>query len=206
MLTLDELRRIFPRSGAVATHYVEPLNFTFDEFQIDNPERQAAFLGNVGVESAELSRTSENLNYSSAERIVKIFPTSFRSIAEAQPYVMQPQKLANRVYANKYGNGNESSGDGWRNRGAGLLQATFDENHRACAEHFRIPRDQVGEWMRTPMGAARSAGFWWSRNACNQLADAGQFAVIVRKVNRAMLEMARRMEYRATALRVFGAE
>ncbi len=77
----------------------------------------------------ELKPKSENLNYTSAERIKQVWPTRFATLAEAVPYVHNPQKLANRVYAGRYGNGSESSGDGYRYRGKGFAQVTFKDNY-----------------------------------------------------------------------------
>lgn len=201
-LELSELRAIMPRSGGSAALYLEPLNQACDEFNIDNPDRLAAFLATLAVESAELTRVSENMNYSTAQRIADVFPSRFPNAAKAAPYVGQPERLANVVYSNRMGNGPVESGDGWRFRGAGLIQTTGAINHELCAKHFQMTREQVGDWMRTPFGAARSAGYYWWRNACNVLADQQQFEVLTRKINAAKQEMARRWAYLAVARRV----
>lgn len=202
MLTLSELRAIMPRAGGSAATYLEPLNSSCDEFQIDNPDRLAAFLATLAVESAELTRVSENMHYTTPQRIADVFPSRFPNASKALPYVGKPEQLANVVYANRMGNGPVESGDGWRFRGAGLVQITGAINHENCAKHFQMTREQVGDWMRTPMGAARSAGFYWWRNALNVLADQGQFEVLTRKINPAKQEMARRWAYLAVARRV----
>lgn len=193
-------------AGAVAALYVEPLNDAADEFDIDNPDRLSAFLATIAVESRELTRTSENLNYSSAAHIADVWPARFPSATHAAPYVNQPEMLANVVYANRMGNGPVESGDGWRYRGAGLIQITLKDNHRACAQHFRMDLETVGNWMRTPIGAARSAGFYWWRNALNPLADQGQFATLTRKVNRASEGMTQRLEFYGRARKVLGCD
>lgn len=205
MITLSELRECLPRAGASAVLYFEPLNDSMDEFDIDNPDRQAAFLATIAVESRELTRTSENLNYTSAQRIADVFRSRFPSAAAAGPYVGKPEALANVVYANRMGNGPVESGDGWRYRGAGLIQTTGKLNHQACANHFQMPLEQVSQWMRTPIGAARSAGFYWWRHALNVLADQQQFTVLTRKVNPALEGMTQRLEFLARARMVLGA-
>ncbi len=204
MLTLSEIRAIMPRTGASAALYVEPLNDAMDAFDIDNPDRQAAFVATIAVESRELTRVSENLMYSHAARIADVWPARF-TVASAEPYVGQPERLANVVYANRMGNGPVESGDGWRFRGAGLMQVTGRNNHQACAAHFSMPVDQVSGWMQTPVGAAKSAGFFWWRNACNVLADQQQFTVLTRKINGGQIGMTERLQFLARARMVLGA-
>lgn len=205
MLTLSELQAIMSRAGASAALYLEPINSTLDEFAIDNPDRQADFLANCAVESRELTRVSENLHYLSAGRIHDVWPARF-TVASAEPYVGRPESLANVVYANRMGNGPIESGDGWRFRGAGLIQITGRRTFETCAAHFRMSIDDAANWCRTPIGAARSAGwYWWSR-ALSPLADQGQFATLVRKINPAMLGMSERIEFRKRARHVLGAD
>jgi putative chitinase len=194
MLTLSELRAVMPRSGSSAETFLEPLNAACDEFDIDNPDRLAAFLAQIAVESRELTRVEENLNYS-ISRLMVVWPHIYPDAAAALMFAYAPEKLANHVYANKYGNGDEDSGDGWRNRGAGLIQLTFADNHSACAAHFKIPRATVGDWLRAPEGAARSAAwFWWTRG-CNLLADQQAFKAITRKINPALEGLDKRVEF-----------
>lgn len=177
IITFNELRTVMPQAPLV---YVDPLNAALEEFSIDNPDRLAAFLANVAVESQQLCRTVENLNYSVA-RLMAVWPTRFRNPAEALPFSMQPQKLANFVYAGRNGNGNMQSGDGWLFRGMGSAQITGRATHEACATYFQIPLDQLGDWLQQPEGACRSAGWYWYSRALGHLADAGQFSMIVRR-------------------------
>lgn len=180
-LTLEDLKRIMPAAGERAAVFLAPLNSSMAEFEINTPKRQAAFLAQIAHESGSLARVSENLNYS-YERLLQVFPKYFDA-ATAGHYARQPERIANRVYANRMGNGDEASGDGWRNRGAGLIQTTGANNHARVAEHFGIPREQVGDWLRTPEGACRSAGLFWYDNGLNALADAGDFLRITKRVN-----------------------
>ena len=100
------------------------------------------------------------------------------------------------------GNGGESSGDGWRYRGAGLIQLTGKLNQTAAAKHFDIPLEQIGEWLRTPEGACRSAAWFWQDAGCNELADAGNFLGITRRVNGGTIGLPDRQAYLLRAQQV----
>lgn len=198
IITADELTQIMPLAGAHVQTYLDPLNEAMQEFAIDNPDRIAAFIAQLAHESAQLSRVEENLNYS-AERLTQVWTVRFPSLAVALPYSHNPQRLANHVYANRLGNGDEASGDGWRFRGAGLIQLTGRENQTRCATFFRVPVPTVGDWLRSPEGAARSAAwFWWTRGL-SSLADTGQFTFITRRINGALVGLDERCKFWETA-------
>lgn len=180
-MTEDQLKKILPRCTAAV--FVDPLNDVCNEFGIDTPARLAAFLATIGHESSQLTVFSENLNYG-APALVSRFPTHFPNLSVALQYARQPEKIANRLYANREGNGDEVSGDGWRYRGAGAVQLTFHDNQKACADYFRLPLSAMEGWLRTPTGALRSAGWFWWRNRCNPYADAGDFDGVCDIVNR----------------------
>ena len=127
---------------------------------IDSNERRAAFLAQISVESGDLQNTRENLNYS-AERLHQVWPKRFPTIASAQPYAHNPEALGNHVYANRLGNGDEASGDGYRYRGRGLMQTTGRDNYRAAGFENR-PDD-----LADPTTAANSAAQFWSTNGLN---------------------------------------
>lgn len=142
-------------------------------WQIGTVREVGSFIGNAAVESAGFTRLSENLNYS-AERLHAVWPNRFPSIAAAAPYAHNPEALANHVYAGRFGNGDEASGDGWRYRGAGIFQLTFRDNHEACARALARPLDGLGDWLRTPDGAAQSAGwFFQAHNLARYAATPG---------------------------------
>lgn len=162
MITIDALKRIMPGTTRAAI-FVTPLGRAMAEFGILSIEQQARFLANVGHETGELSVFSENLNYS-PERLPKVWPKRFPTQASTVGYARNPVALANKVYANRMGNGDEKSGDGWRYRGAGLLQLTGHDNQAACGKYFGIPLDQVGDWLRTPVGGSRSAAWFYTGN------------------------------------------
>jgi len=166
---------------AMAEKWAIPLQFVCDKYEINTPERVAGFLAQVGHESGGLRFTVENLNYR-ADALTRVWPSRFPpGIAES--YAMQPEKIANRAYADRMGNGNEASGDGWKYRGRGLIQLTGADNYAdfslsADNESLSDP-DSVAE----PELAALSAGWFWSRNGLNALADAKDIVGMTRRVN-----------------------
>lgn len=181
MITLDQLITIMPHAQRPAD-FLSHLNAAMVEFGITTPPREQMFLATVAHESGDLNNLSENLNYSAAA-LCRTWPTRFPTLASAMPYNRNPTKIANRVYANRNGNGDEASGDGWRHRGVGLIQLTFKNNHVACAKHFNISPSLTPVWLRTPEGASRSAAWFWKTHGCNELADQGDFDGICDAIN-----------------------
>lgn len=177
-----QLAMMMPLASNRIDALLGPLNAAMAEFDITTVVRQAAFLATVGHESKQLTKLEESLNYS-AEALMRTWPQRFPP-AVAAAYARQPERIANHAYANREGNRDEASGDGWRNRGAGAIQLTFENNHAACAKHFGIARAEVAAWLRTPAGALRSAGWFWSANRVNSWADARDFDGVCDVVNR----------------------
>lgn len=169
-----------PREAAI---WAEAVAATCRTFEIDTPERVAGFLAQVGHESSGFRYTSENLNYSPA-RLMQVFPKYFPDEALANAYGHKPEKIANRVYANRMGNGDEASGDGWRFRGRGLIQLTGKENYVAFMMEANnmalIEPDSVSD---SPSLAADSAGWFWKRNGLNVLADKRDVVGMTRRIN-----------------------
>lgn len=117
-----------------------------------------------------------------------VFPSTVHSIADAVPLINNPQALASKVYANRLGNGDEASGDGWRYRGRGLFQVTGRTNYMAAGGALGVDLKSHPELVAEPEGAAMTAGWFWSAADCNTLADSSQIDAITRKINgRAML-------------------
>lgn len=170
---------------------------------IITPRRIAAFLGQCAHESQGFTVLSENLNYTRPARIALVFSSHFADEAEAAPYAGQPQKLANRVYADRLGNGDEASGDGWVFRGAGLLQLTGRTEITSFGVDLKRTPTAAAVWLRTPEGAAAGACWYWSAHHLNGLAESWELAGITRAINgRAMLGAAERAAYSAAALAV----
>lgn len=186
-ITLQQLRCIMPRAGVFAAAYLPWLNAAMAEFGIDTKPRQTAFLAQLAHETGDMCRVTENLNYTS-EALLAEFPSHFTRTQADQmgrngAHPADQQAIANQLYANRMGNGDVASGDGWRHRGAGGIQLTGKDNQRACAVYFKVPVDQVGDWLRTPEGVCRSAAWFWWRAGCNALADAGNIDAISDLVN-----------------------
>jgi putative chitinase len=166
---------------AMAEKWAIPLQFVCDKYEINTPERVAGFLAQTGHESGGFRFTSEDLHYR-AEALTRVWPSRFPpGIAES--YAMQPEKIANRAYADRMGNGNEASGDGWKYRGRGLIQLTGADNYASFSldadnEALSDP-DSVAE----PELAALSAGWFWSKNGLNALADAKDIVGMTRRIN-----------------------
>ena len=189
-ITAEQFRSILPN---IPDSFVQPLNDAMDHFQINTPKRQAAFLANVAVESNQCRTTVENLNYS-ASRLLVVFPSHFAA-GEVANFDRQPEKIANRVYANRMGNGEETSGDGWNYRGRGLIQLTGKANYVACMMGCYLDCVAHPDVLSLPSGASMSAGWFWQTHELNQLADAGQFQAIVEKVNGGFNALAERKAY-----------
>lgn len=168
--TAELLRKILPRCKTPAS-WVGPLNQVITQFEINTEQRVAAFIAQMAVESQQLNRLEEDLNYT-AQRLTKVWPKRFLTIKAAEPYAHAPEKLANFVYANRLGNGNRASGDGWRYRGRGLLQLTGRGNYAKAAEDLKNPSYLVTpDLLGTPPHAVLSAAHFWQHHGLNQLAD-----------------------------------
>ena len=187
-LTGAVLKTIFPLCPQ-PDQWAEAINPALVRFAIDSPERVAAFLAQIGHESGQMARLSENLNYSAA-RLMKVWPARFPTLELARQYERNPQKLANRVYASRLGNGNEASGDGWSFRGRGLIQLTGRGNYRAAAKGIDLPLEEQPDLLLQPGPAALAAAWFWQNHGLNELADDKSddndnedFITITRRIN-----------------------
>ncbi|MDV9031721.1 glycoside hydrolase family 19 protein [Pseudomonas sp. RAC1] len=180
-ITEQQLLLILPKARPVAGFFLPALNRAMLRWKIDSRLRTAAFLAQVGHESGQMRNLIENLNYS-AEALVRTWPTRFT--AETAPaYARQPERIANRVYGGRMGNGPEASGDGWRFRGRGLIQLTGRANYRAAGQALGLPLEEQPELLEQPEHAAMSAAWWWAQHGLNELADAGRFKDIGSIIN-----------------------
>ena len=183
--------------------YYDALVSAMEEFEIDTPGRIAAFLAQVAHESGNFRAVHENLNYK-AEGLTKIFHKYFPDMETAEDYAHQPEKIANRVYSNRMGNGDEASGDGWRYCGRGLIQLTGKDNYSACGAELEVDLHENPGYLETPEGAARSAAwFWWSRDL-NALADEKDIKAITKKINGGYIGLEDREKHYNHALEILG--
>jgi putative chitinase len=182
IISIEQLCRLFPKtSQAKLAQYINPLNQVLARFNINQPYRVRAFLSQLGHECCEFNTFEENLNYS-AQGLLKTFPKYFTP-AQANQYARRPQAIANRVYANRLGNGPESSGDGWLYRGRGGIQLTGKANYAAFASYMQMSLAQVVQYMSTPEGQMMASGWFWDRNQLNRWADGQDILTITKKIN-----------------------
>jgi putative chitinase len=166
MLTRDDLVAVMPRAESAADGVTEALGAAMARFEIDRPARQAAFLAQLAHESEQLSRRAENLNYR-WPRLRQIFPKYFRTDAEAQAFDRQPERIANRVYGSRLGNGPEASGDGWRYRGRGPIQLTGKSNYVTCGSALGVDLVAEPELLETPEVGCLAAAWFWADKGLN---------------------------------------
>lgn len=179
-ITIAQLKAIMPVTKR-AEEFAGPLNAAMAHVEIETPLREAMFLAQIAHESAEMNRLTENLNYG-AKGLLATFPKYFTA-ASAKQYERQPERIANRVYANRLGNGDETSGEGWRYRGRGLIQVTGKSNYADCAKTLNV--DLVGSPAMLEMAefAAQSAAWFWRNANLNPLADKGDLEACTKKIN-----------------------
>lgn len=201
-ITLQLLREICPKTRSTTlASYVEPLNIVGEHFGLfENPKRMAAFLAQIAHESAGMSVIQENLNYS-AKGLTVTFKKYFPTIASTNGYARNPQKIANKVYANRMGNGPESSGDGYKFRGRGLIQLTGKNNYTLFARSIGKTIDETIAYLGTPEGAVASAGWFWDVNKLSIYADKGDFVGLTRRINGGTIGLADRKHHYYIALK-----
>ena len=187
-----------------ARAFAVPLSAACARFAINTPARIAGFVAQCRVESADFTRLEENLWYTTPERIRAVWPTRVPSLADAATLTRNPKALANRVYANRLGNGDEASGDGYRFAGKGLKQLTGKANYADAAEALDRPYVTEPKLVAQPEDACLTAAWFWSSVKGNILADAGQWGAITRAVNGpAMLQANLRAQYSEEGVTAF---
>lgn len=167
-----------------AKAFAEPLKAAMALFDISTEERQAAFLAQCMIESQGFTRLEENLYYTTPARVNAFF-SAITTDAEAALYIRNPKALANKVYANRNGNGDEASGDGWAYRGRGLIQLTGRANYKAASEGVGMGAVYLHKpaLVAEPSDAALTAAWYWESRGCNQMIDAGNFDATTRLIN-----------------------
>ena len=172
-ITTEQILRAVPAADRTrAAEFVATFNQYADTFGINTTARVVHFLAQVTWESGYFRHVEENLNYS-ADGLMKTFGSRFRNKAEAEQYARKPEKIANKVYANRYGNGSEASGDGWRYRGRGFIQITFKANYKAYQDSGFCNGSLVAhpEWLAKAPGHTKSAMWFFRMKGCNAIAD-----------------------------------
>lgn len=201
--TKDQLKQMIPKNPYLDQWY-KAISEILPEYEINTPKRVAAFLAQCAHESGGFIFLKENLNYKAAS-LRKVFPKYFPDDATAARYANKPQMIANRVYANRMGNGPEESGDGWKFCGRGLIQLTGKDNYTFFAASLDIPLDEASEYLETFEGAVQSACFFWEQNNLNQWADKGDILTLTKRINGGTIGLEDRQKHYEHALHIFGA-
>lgn len=204
VITEAQVRRIMPKAkNANVIEFVKAFNKHCEQFEINTKLRVVHFLAQLAHESGELNYVEENLNYS-ADGLRRTFPKYF-TVEQAKEYARKPQKIASRVYANRMGNGDEASGDGWKYRGRGLIMLTGKSNYASYEKSgYCVGRlTEHPEWLAQYPGALKSAMWFWKANGCNALADRDDVMAVSKRINGGTLGLAARMYYTRVAKRVF---
>lgn len=165
-----------------AAQWLGPIEAACAKFGINTPLRMSAFLASCGVESAYLTAAAENLNYSAAALLAE-FPREFPTPEIAAQYARQPERIANRAYAGRNGNGDEASGDGWAFRGRALLQITGRTGYANCAKGIGLDVLDHPELLEQPANSAMAAAWYWDSRGFNTPADRGDFLELSKALN-----------------------
>lgn len=204
ILTAAKLAKCLAISEASAGRWFPHLDATLDKYSINTKLRIAAFIAQVGHESGKLTATTESLNYS-ADGLLRTFGKYFDS-KTAEAYARKPEAIGSRVYANRMGNGNEASGEGYKFRGRGLIQVTGKENYTSCSKSLGINLIENPERLSEDANAAMSAGWFWSSKGLNNYADRKEFDTITRRINGGLNGKADRDSLYQRALKVLDDE
>jgi putative chitinase len=205
-LSKEQLKQLLPKNPYI-DHWYDALSKLLPDYEINTRQRIAAFVAQCSHESGGFTALKENLNYK-AQTLRKIFPKYFPTDALANEYVNKPNKqeaIANKVYANRMGNGNEASGDGYKYCGRGLIQLTGKENYSWFAASLEISVEDAAEYLQTFEGAAQSACWFWETNNLNQWADKGDIVTLTKRINGGTIGLEDRIKHYEHALHVLGA-
>lgn len=180
-LTPQQLRTVFPLCRDPSL-WSTILPKVADEFEINTKDRFAAWLAQCGYESNQFNAIREDMSYSKLA-LMKTWPARFPTEQSAIPYERNPQALANFVYANRMGNGDAASQDGWNYRGGGILETTGRYNYRVTGAGIGEPLEAQPKKLEIPLVAARAAGWFWKEHNCNWLADERDLESITLVIN-----------------------
>lgn len=193
-VTADQLKELH-----IGPQWVDALNSTFERWNISTPVQQAAFIGQCGHECANFRILEENLNYR-AETLMRIWPKRFPTREIADQYARNPRKIANMVYANRMGNRDEASGDGYRFRGRGCIQLTGHANYFHAGKALGVDFVKEPDLVATPQYAALTAGWFWSTHDCGRFAEARDWKGLTRRINGGTIGLDDRIKHTNHAL------
>ena len=177
MPTAEQLQKLH-----IGAEWADPLSETFARFGINSPVQQAAFIGQCGHECGQFRILEENLNYRAAT-LMRLWPKRFPTLEIANAYAGNPKKIANMVYANRMGNRDEASGDGYRFRGRGCIQLTGSTNYFNAGKALGVDFWADPDLVATPKYAALTAGWFWSTHKCNEASEAQDWTRLTKIIN-----------------------
>ena len=202
-LTREQLSQLLPKNPYV-DQWHHALSQLLPDYEIDTPQRIAAFMAQCAHESGGFTALKENLNYR-AVTLRKVFPKYFSNDDLANAYAGKQEMIANKVYANRMGNGDEASGDGFRYCGRGLIQLTGKNNYQAFADSLEMNVEDVPEYLQSFEGAAQSACWFWEINNLNKHADAGDIKTMTKVINGGYIGLDDRIAHYEHAKHILGA-
>jgi len=183
--------------------WLEPLNAAFAKYDISTPARQASFIGQCSHESGNFRILEENLHYS-ATALMRVWPSRFPNLEVANQFAGNAEKIANKVYAGRMGNGDEESGDGWKYHGRGLIQLTGKDNYANCGSSLSVDLLGNPDMLLDPKYAALSAGWFWGKKGLNSLADSQDYDTMTKRINGGLIGLDARKANIAKAISVLG--
>jgi len=202
-ITKDQVEQLLHGNPDIDEWY-SAMSLLFPKYEINTPARIAGFVAQCGHESQNFKTLEENLNYS-AEGLNRTFPKYFvKAGRDAQAYHRQPEKIANVVYANRMGNGDTASGEGWKFRGRGVIQLTGKDNYSRFAKYVGKSIDETIEYLKTKQGALESACWFWKTNGLNEIADSGDIVAMTKRINGGTIGLEDRQKHYTHALAVLG--
>lgn len=182
MINIEKLIKIAYPSNPDAITVSDELAKYMPQYEINTTYRICHFIAQIHHESGGFKYYKENLNYS-AKALNSVFKKYFPTLAVAEQYARQPEKIANLVYANRMGNGSPESGDGWKYRGRGFIQCTGKNNYTECAAYLKIDCVNDPDLLCTQDYAVLSAIWYWNTRNLNKLADSDDILGITKKIN-----------------------
>ena len=201
-ITAAQIKAIFPQYK-YPQDLAEALTEQFEKYEINTVNRAAGFLAQCGHESNGFTVLKENLNYS-ADGLNKIFKKYFPTVESAQPYARNPEKIANKVYANRMSNGDEASGDGYKFRGRGAIQLTGRDNYTQFAKAVGMTLDEAVADLETLDGAIESACWFWKKNGLNAICDKDDLVTMTKRINGGTIGLDDRTKHYNHAKEVLG--
>ena len=193
MITSDLIKTAFPKIKLPVEEFVSILNKILPEYDINTKERIVGFLAQTGHESGGYTKFVENLNYG-AEGLCSTWPKRFPTLASAKPYARTPEKIGNKVYCDRMGNGPEASGDGWKYRGRGLIALTGKSMYQNFANYINKPLSECVEYCSSLEGSIESACWFWKENNLNRFCDKSDLKGLCKAINGGLIGFSERQK------------